>query len=177
MCIADGVGGWARSGRGGAADPGRWSRLLTHFCEVELGDWWAGAEFYLYDDKTNKKRKVDVGGGAETGKKEGSKESVKTVHRGDTVVESNEGKQWAKDVWASATGKNAKDKKITAATEEGRTRRPLNPVEIMQRGYEKCLACATAEVSGNIPYALSFTSICAPVIEYRVLIPFIIVYL
>jgi hypothetical protein len=26
-------------------------------------------------------------------------------------------------------------------------RRPLDPVEIMQKGFEKCLACAAAEVS------------------------------
>ncbi|WVQ76915.1 hypothetical protein IAR50_006594 [Cryptococcus sp. DSM 104548] len=90
MCIADGVGAWARSGRGGA-DAGRWSRLLTHFCEREVDGWWEGSEVYLKEKK-----------GAAEGE------------------------------------------------EEVRERRPLDPVEIMQRGYEKCLSCAITEgVNGS----------------------------
>ncbi|WVQ85132.1 hypothetical protein IAT38_007297 [Cryptococcus sp. DSM 104549] len=87
MCIADGVGAWARSGRGGA-DAGRWSRLLTHFCEEEVGDWWAGKTWYLAADQGKGKGKEGEG-------------ELK--------------------------------------------RRSLDPVEIMQRGYEKCLSCAIAE--------------------------------
>jgi hypothetical protein len=67
MCIADGVGGWARNTKG---DAGRWSRLLTHFCEKEVEAWW-------------------------------SKKHEK----------------------------------------------PIDPVEIMQKGYERCLACILDEVS------------------------------
>lgn len=87
VCVADGVGGWSRSGKG-PGDPGRWARLLTHFCEEEVARWWAGADEYLADS-------------------------------GD---------------WKRAF---ARDKQPQ--------RRPLDPVEIMQRGYEKCLACAAQE--------------------------------
>ena len=90
MCIADGVGGWARSTRG-PADAGRWSRLLTHFCERETEAWWAGEEGYTIP--------VD---------------------------------------------RSSEDDSFGL---EGRQRRPLDPVEIMQRGYEKCLACMLNEVS------------------------------
>lgn len=85
VCVADGVGGWSRSGKG-PGDPGRWARLLTHYCEEEVARWWAGADEYLTDP-------------------------------GD----------WKRSF--------AREKQ----------RRPLDPVEIMQRGYEKCLSCAAAE--------------------------------
>ncbi|ORY22119.1 hypothetical protein BCR39DRAFT_552141 [Naematelia encephala] len=114
MCIADGVGGWARSGRGDA-DAGRWSRLLTHFCEVEVGSWWAGDPAYL------------VNGGADA--TSDAPKSDKADDRGPSG--------WARKVWQ----RGAKE------SDEGRKRRPLDPVEIMQRGFEKCLSCVTAEVS------------------------------
>ncbi|KAK8844567.1 hypothetical protein IAR55_006414 [Kwoniella newhampshirensis] len=107
MCIADGVGGWARSGRGGA-DAGRWSQLLTHFCEEEVGDWWAGKEVYLVNQKDKEERRKE-GSGKEKG--------------------------WAKEAWKKGQGEEG----------DGKERRPLDPVEIMQRGYEKCLSCVTAE--------------------------------
>lgn len=94
VCVADGVGGWSRSGKG--ADPGRWSRLLTHFCEEEVARWWAGADEYIATDE-------EVSG-------------------------------WAARAWKRGS-------------EGGRHRRPLDPVEIMQKGFEKCLACAASEVS------------------------------
>lgn len=94
VCVADGVGGWSRSGKG--ADPGRWSRLLTHFCEEEVARWWAGTDDYIATEE-------EVSG-------------------------------WAARAWKRSS-------------EGGRHRRPLDPVEIMQKGYEKCLACAATEVS------------------------------
>lgn len=103
MCVADGVGGWAKSGRG-SADAGRWSRLLTHFCEVEVGKWWAGAEAYL-----------------------------------EVVSGREEGWRWRKKgIEADSQG-----------LQEGKRRRPMDPVEIMQRGFENCLACMVKEVSGT----------------------------
>lgn len=95
VCVADGVGGWSRSGKG-PADPGRWARLLTHYCEEEVERWWAGAEDYLATDD-------DASGWAARAWKRGSEE--RKPHR-----------------------------------------RPLDPVEIMQKGYEKCLSCASKEV-------------------------------
>ena len=106
MCIADGVGGWARSGRGGA-DAGRWSRLLTHFCEVEVGQWWAGAEGYL----------------------------------DEAALEERGMSGWARRSWTKHRGEDSME-----GLEGGRKRKPLDPVEIMQKGYEKCLACVLAEV-------------------------------
>jgi len=100
MCIADGVGGWARSGRGGA-DAGRWSRLLTHFCEVELGSWSAGKGVYA----------VEGGSGGSTGEK------------------------WSEAAWKNAKQSPGKGKK-----------KAVDPVEIMQRGFENCLSCFTSEV-------------------------------
>lgn len=98
VCVADGVGGWSRSGKG-PGDPGRWARLLTHYCEEEVERWWAGAEDYMTTDE-------DVSG-------------------------------WAARAW----------KRGSEERKERRHRRPLDPVEIMQKGYEKCLACAAHEVS------------------------------
>ena len=109
MCIADGVGGWARSGRGGA-DAGRWSKLLTHFCEAELNDWWEGKEDFLEPEKRNG---------------------------------SGRGSDWAASAWDNASGRASGG----SDGESKRVRRPLDPVEIMQRGYEKCLSCFTSEVS------------------------------
>lgn len=116
MCIADGVGGWARSGRGGA-DAGRWSRLLTHFCEVEVGDWWAGAEGYLAE--------------ASDGKEGGMS-------------------KWGKIAWSKGRGEDDGE-----GIEGGRRRKPLDPVEIMQKGFEKCLACVIAEVGHPFVFSSS----------------------
>ncbi|GMK54181.1 hypothetical protein CspeluHIS016_0107670 [Cutaneotrichosporon spelunceum] len=96
VCVADGVGGWSRSGTG-PGDPGRWARLLTHFCEEEVERWWAGTDDYMTTDG-------DVSG-------------------------------WAARAWK----RGSEDRK------ERKHRRPLDPVEIMQKGYEKCLACAAQE--------------------------------
>lgn len=115
MCIADGVGGWARSGRGGA-DAGRWSRLLTHFCEVELGSWSAGRGVYAVDT-------------------------------GSSSSESN-GK------WSDAAWKNAQDQRVTKGKKKA-----VDPVEIMQRGFENCLSCFTSEVSLKPPDEGALTNI------------------
>ena len=110
MCIADGVGGWARSGRGGA-DAGRWSRLLTHFCEVELESWGEGKGHYALD--------MDPA----------------TTNTGKGLA--TEG--WSKKVW------EAGGMKFSTGNARGK-RKNVDPVEIMQRGYEKCLSCFMAEV-------------------------------
>lgn len=104
--ISDGVGGWSSARRKrqqrrvirfdgeeggkleswvegeGDADPGRFSRLLMHFCEREVEDW---------------RRRV--------GKREGKE------------------------------GKDGKEKEV------------LDPVVVMQQGYEKCIECVQNEVS------------------------------
>ena len=119
MCIADGVGGWARSGRGGA-DAGRWSRLLTHFCEVEVAEWWAGAEAYLDEVVLEK---------------------MKQRGSGERVQQEQDINGWASRAWAA--GRGGED---AEGLQDGRRRKPLDPIEIMQKGFEKCLACVTAEV-------------------------------
>ena len=118
MCIADGVGGWARSG-GGQADAGRWSRLLTHFCEVEVTQWWAGKEEYAAAS-------VDAA----------------SSDAGSSAREESGSGGWASKAWKSIT-----DKSTDKSNAEEVKRRPLDPVEIMQRGYEKCLSCVLQEVS------------------------------
>lgn len=106
MCVADGVGGWARSGRDGA-DAARWSMLLTHFCEAEVGKWWDGAEEY--------------------------------IERYEKTTSSKVGGSWVKQKW--------QEDMDTSGLEQGWRRKELDPIEIMQKGFEKCLACALAEVS------------------------------
>lgn len=107
--ISDGVGGWSSARRKrqqrrvirfdgeeggkleswvegeGDADPGRFSRLLMHFCEREVEDW---------------RRRV--------GKRE------------------------------EEEGKDGKEKEV------------LDPVVVMQQGYEKCIECVQNEVSSVI---------------------------
>ncbi|WVQ94097.1 hypothetical protein IAU59_001175 [Kwoniella sp. CBS 9459] len=139
MCIADGVGGWSRSGKGGA-DAGRWSRLLTHFCEEEVGDWWAGKEVYLVQTSSKNRHGSQASGSTP------DKNRTKSVHSQAGEGQSQPKQGWAKELWED------RDKiKSTATTsgqegqEKQRERRPLDPVEIMQRGFEKCLACVLAE--------------------------------
>jgi hypothetical protein len=105
MCIADGVGGWARSGREGS-NAARWSRLLTHFIREEIDSWWKGDPIYV-----------------ESSKGSGGKKS------------------WS-DAWRD--GKTQEDDGL--GLEEGMKRRKLDAVEIMQRGFEKCLSCVMSEV-------------------------------
>lgn len=138
MCVADGVGGWARSGRGGA-DAGRWSRLLTHFCEREVAAWWAGADEYVEHAPSQGK-----GRGKGQGKGEG--ESVLGPEDGVSG--------WTRRLWPRAQpgtiGAEARDDDAHGLP-DGVRRRKLDPVEIMQRGFEKCLACVLQEVSGDLP--------------------------
>lgn len=107
MCIADGVGGWARSGRGGA-NAARWSRLLTHFIHEEIDLWWKGDPVYT-----------------------------------EPVSSGNKGKKSWSETWRDS--KTQEDDGV--GLEEGMKRRRLDAVEIMQRGFEKCLSCVMAEVS------------------------------
>ena len=105
--MADGGGGWARSGRG-EADAGKWSRLLTHFCEAEVRRWWDGKEEYIED----------------------------------VMVEG-----WAEKLFAANVRFKVKLKAEDAAgLPQGLRRRKLDPVEIMQKGFEKCLSCFLKEV-------------------------------
>nr|KIR47371.1 hypothetical protein I312_03132 [Cryptococcus bacillisporus CA1280] len=131
LCIADGVGAWARSGRGGA-DAGRWSALMTHFCEVEVGDWWSGKDVYLKDPKGKVKGK---------GKERDKSSSV-----------ANKGSSGNKAHGESKDKGKGKSSGVEEELAEGeRERRPLDPVEIMQRGYEKCLSCAISELTRPLP--------------------------
>lgn len=107
MCIADGVGGWAHSGRGGA-NAARWSRLLTHFIKEEIDLWWKGDSIYI--------------------------ESTPTTGKGK--------RSWS-EKWRDS--KTKEDDGI--GLEPGMRRRKLDAVEIMQRGFEKCLSCVMSEVS------------------------------
>lgn len=50
--------------------------------------------------------------------------------------------------WPKKLDKRSKDDE--AGLSPGRRRRRLDPVEIMQRGFEKCLSCVLGEVSLNI---------------------------
>ncbi|RSH89582.1 hypothetical protein EHS25_002133 [Saitozyma podzolica] len=132
MCVADGVGGWARSGRGGA-DAGRWSRLLTHFCEGEVAAWWAGAEGYVEPAPSQGKGR---------GKAQGKGEGESALGPEDGVS------GWTRRLWpraqAGTIGAEARDDDAHGLP-DGVRRRKLDPVEIMQRGFEKCLACVLQE--------------------------------
>jgi protein phosphatase PTC7 len=113
MCIADGVGGWARSGRGGA-NAARWSRLLTHFIKEEVDLWWKGDPIYT--------EPIPSGSGGK-GKKS----------------------------WSEAWRDSKTQEDDGLGLEEGMKRRKLDAVEIMQRGFEKCLSCVMSEVSFYLP--------------------------
>ena len=138
MCIADGVGGWARSGRGDA-DAGRWSRLLTHFCEQEVGQWWAGKEPYLIDSTSSSSNQSAASGGDEM--KSSAFDRERDVQQRMESAMADEGPSgWASRAWRT------RGARANTHSEEAK-RRPLDPVEIMQRGYEKCLSCVMSEVS------------------------------
>ncbi|OCF34947.1 hypothetical protein I317_06285 [Kwoniella heveanensis CBS 569] len=149
MCIADGVGGWSRSGKGGA-DAGRWSRLLTHFCEEEVGDWWAGKEVYLVQTSAKNRHASSQASSSENaldGKGKGNGSPVQAQGQ-------QQPKQgWAKELWedrdklksTTPTSASGHDDVPGHGQKKNRERRPLDPVEIMQRGFEKCLACVLAE--------------------------------
>lgn len=107
MCIADGVGGWAKSGRGGA-NAARWSRLLTHFIREEIDLWWKGDPIYI-----------------------------------EPIPNGSKGKKTWSETWRDS--KTHEDDAL--GLEEGMKRRKLDAVEIMQRGFEKCLSCVMSEVS------------------------------
>ncbi|OWT40277.1 hypothetical protein C362_02057 [Cryptococcus neoformans Bt1] len=125
LCIADGVGAWARSGRG-EADAGRWSALMTHFCEEEVGNWWSGKDVYLRNPRGKAKCK---------GKERGKNSSVQSKESSG-----NKGNDRSND-----KGKGKSSGMEEEIAEGEKERRPLDPVEIMQRGYEKCLSCAISE--------------------------------
>lgn len=148
MCVADGVGGWAKSGRGGA-DASRWSRLLTHFCETELSAWWAGADEYV--------EKVD--------EVERRNEAERKMRKAAAMRDEGLGGSWAGRIFgaaAPAAGSQGETSGLppaqrdedddTVGLQDGWKRRRLDPVEIMQRGFEKCLACVLAEVSRSSPH-------------------------
>jgi hypothetical protein len=140
MCVADGVGGWARSGRGGA-DAGRWSRLLTHFCETEVTAWWAGKEEYL----------EQIPGGV-TGAEETLRMQAASADEG---VHGWAGKLWkGREARGNGHGLGlGLSDEDASGVREGWRRRTLDPVEIMQRGFEKCLACVLAEVSSTTAFS------------------------
>ncbi len=56
--------------------------------------------------------------------------------------------KWGKIAWSKGRGEDDGE-----GIEGGRRRKPLDPVEIMQKGFEKCLACVIAEVGH--PFVLS----------------------
>lgn len=64
---------------------------------------------------------------------------------------------WAEKLWSGNIRLTARLKSATAddalGLPEGTRRRKLDPVEIMQRGFEKCLSCFLAEVSPSTVWA------------------------
>lgn len=108
---------------------------MTHFCEEEVGDWWSGKDVYLKDPK---------GKGKGKGKERDKSSSVE-----------NKGSSGNKAHGESKDKGKGKSSGVEEEVAEGeRERRPLDPVEIMQRGYEKCLSCAISEV--RFTFASSF---------------------
>jgi hypothetical protein len=114
MCVADGVGGWARSGRSGA-NASRWSQLLTHFCEVEVERWWAGVDEYMAD--------MDV--------------NAKLLHAACRLE----------------TAPSSSDD--DAGVPVGKYCKPMDPIQMMQKGFEQSLACVVAEVSCSMAQKLT----------------------
>ncbi|OCF71388.1 hypothetical protein I204_08015 [Kwoniella mangroviensis CBS 8886] len=144
LCIADGVGGWSRSASSGEkkADPGRWSRLLTHFVEEEVNDWWVGKEYYLLPrEKGNEKGNDKDRNQKSTQKQQGwARESWENNLGGSMKMSSSASISSA----PSSTSSGSINGKVKSLKRE-RERRPIDPVEIMQRGFEKCLSCINDE--------------------------------
>lgn len=100
---------------------------MTHFCEEEVGNWWSGKDVYLRNPRGKVKCK---------GKERGKNSSVQSKESSG-----NKGNDRSND-----KGKGKSSGMEEEIAEGEKERRPLDPVEIMQRGYEKCLSCAISEV-------------------------------
>ncbi|WWC57761.1 uncharacterized protein I303_100296 [Kwoniella dejecticola CBS 10117] len=168
LCIADGVGGWSRSASAskGSADAGRWSRLLTHFVEEEVADWWSGKEYYLVStgESTAQAKGEDQRQGQSQKKGEEVNEEVDQPRK----QAKTKAHGWARETWENRLNRNMSSSASVSSspssssspaafapatatpmtgekTDGQRERRPIDPVEIMQRGFEKCLSCINAE--------------------------------
>lgn len=148
--IADGVGGWtaarARSyakttredgedeesitarARKPKADPGLFSRLLMHYCDREVEAWRGGKEDWLQVPTTNGSGKVD-GESADGSSANGSGLSM--------------------SFGTESLDAQGREKQVDSlpALANGRVRRALDPVEVMQKAYERCMDAIRAEVS------------------------------
>lgn len=120
--IADGVGGWSRKGDV-RADPRRWGGLLMHFCSEEIGEWAAAKGEYSASPLSNgPAQSTSVERANVRGKVQGSPSNWKENLSG----------------WRAEESRSAQNTS---------NRTLANPTLMMQKGYEKCLACFTAEVS------------------------------
>lgn len=114
---------------------------MTHFCEEEVGNWWSGKDVYLRNPRGKGKCK---------GKERGKNSSVQSKESSG-----NKGNDKSND-----KGKGKSSGMEEEIAEGEKERRPLDPVEIMQRGYEKCLSCAISEVRSTCasPFPYFFPS-------------------
>lgn len=140
--IADGVGGWtsararsyAAAGGGSAADddeatiaerarraradPGLFSRLLMHYCEREVDAWKRGDPAWLVEGASN--------GVSDGERPQRSKDGLSMSFSG---------------------GDQGGAREDVADGRDDLLRRPLDPVEVMQKAYERCMDAVQHEVS------------------------------
>lgn len=139
--IADGVGGWSTRKRRqptpdegedvvhptGYADPGMFARLLMGFCEDSLAGYWdRGDEEWLSD--------------------EGDSSSDDMNNK--MSFSSSGGEASDKDEWANPIRERAMDSMNSQQQQQQQrqpSRRPLSPIEIMQRGFERTMSVVKAE--------------------------------
>jgi serine/threonine protein phosphatase PrpC len=143
--IADGVGGWSNrkkkrqiiSDQGdddvniqaGYADPGMFARLIMGFCEDSLTGYW---------DRRDEEWLTREGEEALKSEGEGG---ISNKTSSDSNVQSNQDDD-NNNEWAN----RARDRVSNLTTNlEKPSRRPLSPIEIMQRGFERTMSVVKAE--------------------------------
>ncbi|KAJ9107288.1 hypothetical protein QFC21_000735 [Naganishia friedmannii] len=170
--ISDGVGGWSSARRKrqqrrikfdtdgedgtpgrrggeewveaeGDADPGRFSRLLMHFCEREVDAWRARAAAAA---AAAAGKDVSVTKGPDRrqqGRGEAASDSDGSVGvnaASDSTLAEKESSTGSESRGEGAYGNPSGKESVVDVV-----MKPLDPVEVMQKGYEKCLECVQSE--------------------------------
>jgi len=163
--IADGVGGWTSRRRSrrkvmtegdddvpaddGYADPGMFARLLMGFCEDSLAGYWErrdeewlikdGEESEVEADAAEGNSELDGSSPLASTQKETWKTSDGAATEPGATGSSPSTTQWADRARSRALSTSSSSPNPTSR------RRKLCPVEIMQRGYERCMSCVRSE--------------------------------
>jgi hypothetical protein len=151
----------------GYADPGMFARLLMGFCEDSLAGYWerGDAEWLVKDGGDVEAETQAVEGEVGQVAGQGGSDGSWSPSSQDETNKPLDGKVTANAdvaVAAAATDPSTSSPSATAWTDRARSRasstsssashaahtprrRKLSPVEVMQRGYERCMSCVRSE--------------------------------